>query len=50
MKVSLIDFVCFDVVVDALQTFEPLQEFVGFVSIMQVGKVFPLDVKALFMT
>lgn len=40
--------VSLDIVVDAFETFETLEEFIGFVCVVEVGKIFPFDVEALF--
>ena len=43
----LVHFVGFDVVIDALETLVALQELVGLVGVVEMGKSFPLDVEAL---
>jgi hypothetical protein len=37
----------FDVIIDPLQASETLEEFVGFVGIVEMRKVFPFDMKSL---
>ena len=40
-------FVGLDVIVDAFEAPEALEEFIGFVCVVEMGKVFPLDMEAL---
>lgn len=40
-------FVGLDVIVDAFEAPEALKEFIGFVCVVKMGKVFPLDMEAL---
>jgi len=46
-KASFPLFMCLDIVVNALDAFETLEELVGFVGVVEVREVFPLDMKAL---
>ena len=37
-----------DVIINAFEAFEPLQELVHFVGVVQVGEILPFDVETLF--
>lgn len=41
-------FVGLDIVIDALEAFEALEEFVGLIGIVEMRKVLPFDMKALY--
>ena len=47
MNPGLPDLICFDVVVDTLESPKAFKKFVRLVRVMEMRKVFPFDMKAL---
>jgi hypothetical protein len=43
----LIHFVCLDVIVDTLETSEPLEKFISLICVVQMREILPLDMEAL---